>query len=128
MARLRPATSAAPGCFDSCPRPSSETLGRVGPAPPPPPLEWYRVCNLTDREREICELIVEGLMAKQVAFALDIAEATVRTHMANIFRKSNVHSRSQLIRRLWAAGMPPPSADGPTRRPQSALKPATQRA
>ena len=84
-----------------------------GPAPPPPPLEWYRVCNLTDRERKICELIVEGLMAKQVAFVLDIAEATVRTHMGNIFRKSNVHSRSQLIRRLWAAGMPPPSANEP---------------
>jgi DNA-binding NarL/FixJ family response regulator len=56
---------------------------------------------LSDREREIFELIVSGSSNSDVAAHLCISVATVETHRSHIFRKLNVHSLAELIR--WAA-------------------------
>lgn len=50
---------------------------------------------LTARQREVLELLCEGLQNKQIARRLNIASATVKIHVANILRVLNVSSRLQ---------------------------------
>ena len=51
--------------------------------------------QLTARQREVLELLCEGLQNKQIARRLNIASATVKIHVANILRTLNVSSRLQ---------------------------------
>ncbi len=53
--------------------------------------------HLTARESEVVALLVEGVSNKNIAFALDISEGTVKIHINNIFRKAGVTSRADLI-------------------------------
>jgi len=50
-----------------------------------------RVGSLTDREKEICRLILKGLGNQEIADTLIIAFETVKTHRKNIFRKLGCH-------------------------------------
>lgn len=52
---------------------------------------------LTDREKEIVQCLVEGMSYKLIAFKLDVALDTVRYHLRNIYKKLNVHSKTQVI-------------------------------
>jgi DNA-binding NarL/FixJ family response regulator len=54
--------------------------------------------RLTTREREIVQLIAEGKTSKEVAVALEISVKTAETHRANIMRKLEIHSISELVR------------------------------
>lgn len=56
--------------------------------------------KLTARERQVVELIVEGLLDKEIAYRLGISYTTVRTHIDRSFQKLEVSSRSKLIRRV----------------------------
>ncbi|WP_096186127.1 response regulator [Evansella halocellulosilytica] len=53
--------------------------------------------ELTDREKEVLQILVEGLSNKEIAKRLYISETTVKIHVSKIFRKLNVKSRSQAI-------------------------------
>jgi DNA-binding NarL/FixJ family response regulator len=52
---------------------------------------------LTDREREILQLIAEGRTNKEVAGLLNISPTTVETHRTHILRKLDLHSIPELI-------------------------------
>lgn len=54
--------------------------------------------RLTSREREIVQLLAEGKSSKEVAAALSISVKTAETHRANIMRKLELHSVSELVR------------------------------
>ena len=54
--------------------------------------------RITTREREIVQLIAEGKSSKEVAQALGISVKTAETHRANIMRKLELHSISDLVR------------------------------
>ncbi len=54
---------------------------------------------LTEREREVLSLIVEGLTNKEVGRALGLSPRTVETHRAHLFEKLEAPSLAQLIRR-----------------------------
>jgi len=54
--------------------------------------------RLTEREREIVQLLAEGKSSKEVAVALGISVKTAETHRANIMRKLEIHSVSELVR------------------------------
>jgi adenylate cyclase len=56
--------------------------------------------RLSEREHQIAERYVEGLSHKEIARALGIAPATVRTHVNAVYRKLEVTSRIQLLRHL----------------------------
>ena len=51
--------------------------------------------GLTKREMEVLKLIAEGLFNKEIADKLSISEKTVKNHVSNIFRKTNVSDRPQ---------------------------------
>ncbi len=52
---------------------------------------------LTDREREILQLLAEGRQNKEVANFLNISATTVETHRGHILRKLSLHSTADLI-------------------------------
>ena len=52
--------------------------------------------NLTDREKEILQLLIKGNSYKEIASTLFISVETLNSHIKNIYRKLNVHSRSEL--------------------------------
>ena len=54
--------------------------------------------RLTSREREIVQLLSEGKTSKEVASVLGISVKTAETHRANIMRKLEIHSVSELVR------------------------------
>lgn len=51
----------------------------------------------TGREREIVDLLMQGMSNRQIANALGITEGTVKKHLNHVFRKLGVHSRALLI-------------------------------
>lgn len=51
--------------------------------------------NLTSREKEVLELIAEGLINREIAKKLYISEKTVKNHVSNIFKKLKVSDRTQ---------------------------------
>jgi DNA-binding NarL/FixJ family response regulator len=53
---------------------------------------------LTAREREVLELIGQGLANTEIARQLFISEATVKTHINNLFAKADLHSRADAVR------------------------------
>ncbi len=54
--------------------------------------------RLTSREREILQLFAEGKSSKEVASSLNISVKTADTHRANIMRKLQLHTRTDLVR------------------------------
>jgi two-component system, NarL family, response regulator NreC len=52
---------------------------------------------LSEREREILQLVAEGHSSKAVAELLSISPATVETHRAHILQKLDVHSTAELV-------------------------------
>lgn len=61
-----------------------------------------RYAQLSEREREVLGLIVEGLTNKEIGRALTLSPRTVETHRANLFAKLEAESLAQLIRRYAA--------------------------
>jgi DNA-binding NarL/FixJ family response regulator len=71
-----------------------DKISRADAAPDPDSLTRNR---LTSREREIVQLLAEGKSSKEVAVALGISVKTAETHRANIMRKLELHSVSELV-------------------------------
>ena len=53
--------------------------------------------ELTDREKEIAELMVEGLSNRQIADKLYISEGTVKNYISSIYDKTGIHDRVKLV-------------------------------
>lgn len=52
--------------------------------------------TLTDREKEVLQLMVKGLAFKEIAAQCFISIQTLNSHIKNIYQKLNVHSRAEL--------------------------------
>ena len=59
--------------------------------------------NLTSREQEIFELLLEGDSSKEIAFKLNISSRTVDYHRNNIYKKTDVHNYQELIAKYGSA-------------------------
>jgi DNA-binding NarL/FixJ family response regulator len=59
--------------------------------------EAQRIAKLTEREREVIQLIGEGIKNRQIAARLYISEATVRHHLTSVFAKLGVTDRFELV-------------------------------
>ena len=60
--------------------------------------------NLTSREREVLELLAQGLIYKEIGDKLNIAVTTVRTHVQKICSKMHVRSRMEAVAKRRAEG------------------------
>ena len=63
------------------------------------------VPQLSDREREVLQLVASGLANKEVARALFISEGTVKTHLVHIFGKLGADSRTEAVAAARAHGL-----------------------
>ncbi|WP_353945946.1 response regulator transcription factor [Streptomyces sp. HUAS MG91] len=61
--------------------------------------------DITPREREVLTLIGQGLPNRAIAEKLFISEATVKTHINNLFAKAAIRDRADAVRRAIAAGL-----------------------
>jgi len=60
---------------------------------------------LTEREREVLQLVAEGRTNKQIADLLIVSIKTVQTHRAHIMEKLGVHDRTDLVKYAIRMGM-----------------------
>jgi len=63
-------------------------------------LDTNTIADLTPKELEILDLIQKGSTNKDIAQQLHISLSTVKTHINNIYRKSQVSSRAELLSKM----------------------------
>ena len=90
--------SAACGEASVPPRVATALLQRI--SAPAPRMLSADVASLTVRERQIVQIIAEGLTNKEIAARLSIEVATVKNHVHNILEKLQVSRRTEAVARL----------------------------
>jgi DNA-binding CsgD family transcriptional regulator len=61
--------------------------------------------GISDREREVLELLAAGSSNKEIAQRLDVSPNTIKTHVANLFEKLAVRRRTEAIARARELGV-----------------------
>lgn len=93
---LRAVRAAARGGTVLAPSVAGRVVRRMrGPSP----------VSLSAREREVLRLVARGLSNPEIAAALHISEATVKTHLLRAFAKLEVSDRTAAVTRALAAGL-----------------------
>jgi DNA-binding NarL/FixJ family response regulator len=81
----------------------AEFAARRDPADPPPEL-----AELTQREREITQLVAKGLTNGEIAGRLVISPLTAKTHVSNVLRKLGCRDRAALVALAYECGLVSP--------------------
>ncbi|GGX71332.1 response regulator transcription factor [Streptomyces fructofermentans] len=76
-----------------------------GPEPAEPERSAPAADGLTARETEVLVLIADGLSNQEIARALHVSTATVKTHINNLFAKTGIKDRSQAVRYAFRNGL-----------------------
>jgi DNA-binding NarL/FixJ family response regulator len=66
-----------------------------------------RLQTLTPQQTRVLGMLAEGLLNKQIAYELNISEATIKAHVSAILQKLGVDSRTQAVIRLAKIGADP---------------------
>jgi two-component system response regulator NreC len=61
--------------------------------------------QLTDREREVLQLMAEGMTSKEIAGRLNLSVKTIETHRMNIMEKLNIHTVAELTKYAIREGL-----------------------
>ncbi|MFD2167375.1 response regulator [Thalassotalea euphylliae] len=56
-----------------------------------------KVASLTQQQHKILMMFAEGMLNKQIAYDLNVSEATIKAHATAIFKKLNVRNRTQAV-------------------------------
>ena len=78
-------------------------------APAPQPDQDHDPDELTPRESDVLRLIAEGKSNREIARALYVSEATVKTHVNRIFAKTGSRDRTQAVRYAYTHGYADPA-------------------
>ena len=69
------------------------------------------IASLTPQQFRVLTMLTEGLLNKQIAYELNVSEATIKAHVTAILRKLGVHSRTQAVIAAQRLGVEPPKAE-----------------
>jgi DNA-binding NarL/FixJ family response regulator len=61
--------------------------------------------HMTPRERDVLELLGDGLSNRNIAARLGISDHTVKFHLASIYGKLHATTRAEAVRRAFQRGM-----------------------
>jgi DNA-binding NarL/FixJ family response regulator len=75
------------------------------PAPMPAPARQAAMATLTARETEVFRLVARGMSNAEIADALVVSEATVKTHVAGILAKLDIRNRAQAVVMAYETGL-----------------------
>jgi len=56
--------------------------------------------DVTPRQRQIVEMLAEGLSTKEIAYKLGLRPRTVRTHLERLYRDHSVRTRAEAVARV----------------------------
>lgn len=84
---------------------------RAAPRSPAPAPEQPAGTQPTAREREVLDLLADGLGQKEIALRLSLSSKTVGTHIQHLLVKLSVHSRAELIAYAFRQGLVSPLHD-----------------
>jgi DNA-binding NarL/FixJ family response regulator len=73
--------------------------------PTPESFDGSGLAELTEREREILELLARGRSNDEIAGELVLSRATVKTHVANVFMKLDLRDRAQAVVFAYESGV-----------------------
>ena len=71
-----------------------------------------RIQTLTPQQTRVLSMLAEGLLNKQIAYELNVSEATIKAHVSAVLQKLGVDSRTQAVIRLSRIGTEPYSVNG----------------
>lgn len=69
------------------------------------------LASLTPQQFRVLTMLTEGLLNKQIAYELNVSEATIKAHVTAILRKLGVHSRTQAVIAAQRLGAEPPKTE-----------------
>ncbi len=91
---------------------AAQALVEESNLPPVPGLD------LTEREREVLTLMIEGLNNVQIAGRLTVSPSTIKSHVSNILSKLGVASRTEAVTLALRNGIVPPPQENKINLPQ----------
>ncbi|GAB3354124.1 MULTISPECIES: response regulator [Chromohalobacter] len=69
------------------------------------------IASLTPQQFRVLNMLNEGLLNKQIAYELNVSEATIKAHVTAILRKLGVHSRTQAVIAAQKLEVEPPKVE-----------------
>ena len=90
----------------------SEQFEQFVRRPPPGAAKPPELAQLTERELDVLVLVARGLSNSEIASALFLTEATVKTHLTHILSKLNLRDRVQAVVLAYESGLVQPGERG----------------
>jgi DNA-binding NarL/FixJ family response regulator len=78
---------------------------------PPPTARPAPLAELTPRELDVLRLLARGLSNADIARELVVGDATIKTHVARIFSKLDLHDRAQAVVLAYESGLVQPGGE-----------------
>jgi DNA-binding NarL/FixJ family response regulator len=92
------------------PRITRRLIEEFARRPEPAASECAELDQVTEREREVLKLVAKGQSNAEIAAALSVSHATVKTHVSRLLMKLDARDRAQLVMIAYETGVAMPGS------------------